>query len=81
MHATAQWRQHRAKTLGEPMPGANLQESLDPRGSFGAAVAVYLRQLYPVDTETRVLNDIVAAGFPGKTAPGVTGPSTRRQSA
>jgi len=53
------------------MPGADLQESLDPRGSFGAAVAVYLRQLYPVDTETRVLNDIVAAGFPGKTAPGV----------
>jgi len=46
-------------------------EGLDPRASFGAAVAVYLRQLYPVDTETRVLSDMIEAGFRGKTAPGV----------
>lgn len=44
---------------------------MDPRESFGAAVAVYLRSLYPVDTEAHVLADMQAAGFRGKTAPGV----------
>jgi hypothetical protein len=44
---------------------------MDPRESFGAAVSVYLRSLYPVDTEAHVLADMHAAGFRGKTAPGV----------
>lgn len=44
---------------------------MDPRESFGAAVSVYLRSLYPVDTEAHVLSDLHEAGFRGKTAQGV----------
>ncbi|MDP3175489.1 hypothetical protein [Phenylobacterium sp.] len=53
------------------MPELDADDALDPRASFGAAVAVYLRQLYPVDTETLVLGDMIQAGFRGKTAQGV----------
>ena len=49
----------------------DLTADLDPRNSFGAAVSVYLRSLYPVDTASRVLSDMLSAGFRGKTAAGV----------
>jgi hypothetical protein len=44
---------------------------MDPREGFGSAVSVYLRSLYPVDTEAHVLADMQAAGYRGKTTPGV----------
>lgn len=44
-----------------------MSDQLDPRENFGAAVATYLRTLYPTDTEARVLADLHAAGYAGET--------------
>lgn len=44
-----------------------VRDDLDPRESFGAALAIYLRTLYPTDTEARILADVHTAGFAGET--------------